>query len=86
MLKMTLPIMLAALLVSPSCESHFQNGIVEITDAHGTRTLHQQFHDGQMGRIGKGGLFRAQLEDGSTIVIWNKEATEPSPSDSKQKK
>lgn len=65
------------ILVTPSCGNHFQTGIVEVTDSHGTRTMHQTFHNGQLGRIGKGALFRAELQDGSVIVIWNKEAEVP---------
>lgn len=65
------------ILVSPSCQNHFKTGIVEITNSQGTRTLHQNFHNGQLGKIGRGALFRAELQDGSVIVIWNQEAEEP---------
>lgn len=75
--KILLSIPLAMILVSPSCQNRFQNGIIEITDAHGTRTLHSEFHNGQLGRIGHGAIFRAQLQDGSTVMIENKEAVEP---------
>lgn len=76
-MKWLVSLPLALILVSPSCQNRFQTGIVEITDHNGTRTLHQNFHDGQLGRIGKGALFRAELADGSTIVIWNKAAEQP---------
>lgn len=75
-LKLLLPIPLLMILVSPSCQNRFKTGIIEITDSHGTRTLHQNFHDGQLGRIGHGALFRAQLADGSTVMIENAEAEE----------
>lgn len=78
MLKFVLlSVPLAMILVSPSCQGHFQTGIVEITNAQGIRTVHQNFTNGQVGKIGGGLLFRAQLADGSTILIENTEAIQP---------
>lgn len=77
MFKVTIPILLGLILVSPSCQNRFQNGTIEITNAGGARTLHSEFHNGQLGRIGHGAIFRAQLQDGSTLLIENREATEP---------
>lgn len=78
MFKVTLPILLGMILLSPSCERfHFQTGTIEITNPGGARIMHSEFRNGQIGKIGKGIIFRAQLQDGSTVMIENKEATEP---------
>ena len=58
------------ILLSPSCERfHFRAGKVEIVNARGDRTYHSDFHDGELGKIGRGYLFRAQLPDGGTIMV-----------------
>lgn len=82
MSKLLAPILLSLvlldLLIEPSCQRfHFQTGIIEITGPSGNRTMHSEFHNGQIGKIGKGIIFRAQLQDGSTLMIENREATEP---------
>lgn len=77
-MKWLISIPLALILVSPSCERfHFKTGIVEITNARGDRTMHSQFHDGEIGKIGRGYIFRAQLPDGGTIMIESSERPEP---------
>lgn len=75
----SVPLALATLwiLVTPSCQNRFKAGTVEITNPSGARTLRSEFHDGELGRIGHGAIFRATLQDGSTILIESKEAAEP---------
>lgn len=64
-------------LVTPSCERfHFRTGTVEIIDTHGNRTYHSNFHDGELGKIGEGYLFRAALPDGGTVVIESSKPVE----------
>lgn len=74
----SVPLVLAAswILVTPSCRSHFETGTIEVMDPSGHRTLYSQFHNGQLGKIGHGALFRAQLQDGSVVMIESAGAEE----------
>lgn len=75
-MRFLITIPLALMIVSPSCRSHFETGTIEITNPQGQRTLSSKFHNGQLGKIGQGTIFRATLDDGSTVMIENKQATE----------
>lgn len=76
-MKLLSIITFALLLVPASCERfHFRAGTVEIEDARGVRTYHSAFTNGELGKIGKGYLFRAQLPDGGTIEIESSKPVE----------
>lgn len=77
MMRWLISVPLAFVLVVPSCRSRFQAGTIDITDAQGHRTLHSRFHNGQVGKLGHETLFRAQLEDGSTVMVESEKASEP---------
>lgn len=77
-MRWLISIPLAMMLVSPSCQRyHFQTGTIDITNSGGARTLHANFHGGEVGKLGRGMIFRATLDDGSTMMIESTEAAQP---------